>query len=147
MDHTSLAKKILKKTSTPAALLEMIHAKEGFGYGCLLMLSVNIPQLQADLEAMGSEPATPTRQYIRATETAFLEAKLFGDTSVSTAHILLSVLRNENDPVVVMLDKKHSVNYNRVKEVYSLSRSEKEHKQDNIDKILEKLDEIIKIIR
>ena len=39
-----------------------------------------------------------TRQAERALKTTFLEAKLFQSTSINTAHLLLCILRNENDP-------------------------------------------------
>ena len=39
-----------------------------------------------------------TRQAERALKTTFLEAKVFQSNSISTAHVLLCILRNENDP-------------------------------------------------
>jgi ATP-dependent Clp protease ATP-binding subunit ClpA len=39
-----------------------------------------------------------TRQAERALKTTFLEAKLFQSSSINTAHLLLCILRNENDP-------------------------------------------------
>jgi ATP-dependent Clp protease ATP-binding subunit ClpC len=38
-------------------------------------------------------------------KTTFLEAKVFQSSSVSTAHLLLCILRNENDPTTKLLNK------------------------------------------
>ncbi len=39
-----------------------------------------------------------TRQAERALKTTFLEAKLFQSDLINTVHLLLCILRNENDP-------------------------------------------------
>src|SRR5690606_38931441 len=39
-----------------------------------------------------------TKQAERALKTTFLEAKLFKNSTVNTVHLLLCILRNENDP-------------------------------------------------
>ncbi|MEJ6792673.1 MAG: Clp protease N-terminal domain-containing protein, partial [Lacinutrix sp.] len=58
-----------------------------------------------------------TRQAERALKTTFLEAKLFQSTSINTAHLLLCVLRNENDPTTKLLNKL-KVDYDNVKEQF-----------------------------
>ncbi len=58
-----------------------------------------------------------TRQAERAIKTTFLEAKLYNSSSVSTAHLLLCILRNENDPTSKLL-KKLKIDYETVKELY-----------------------------
>ena len=58
-----------------------------------------------------------TRQAERALKTTFLEAKLFQSTSINTAHLLLCVLRNENDPTTKLLNKL-KVDYDSVKEQF-----------------------------
>ncbi len=55
-----------------------------------------------------------TKQAERALKTTFLEAKLFKNTTVNTVHLLLCILRNENDPVTKLL-KKMEVDYALVK--------------------------------
>ena len=55
-----------------------------------------------------------TKQAERALKTTFLEAKLFKNTTVNTVHLLLCILRNENDPVTKLL-KKMEVDYAIVK--------------------------------
>jgi ATP-dependent Clp protease ATP-binding subunit ClpC len=58
-----------------------------------------------------------TRQAERALKTTFLEAKVFQSSSISTAHLLLCILRNENDPTTKLLNK-IKIDYDVVKEQY-----------------------------
>jgi ATP-dependent Clp protease ATP-binding subunit ClpC len=58
-----------------------------------------------------------TRQAERALKTTFLEAKLFQSTAINTAHLLLCILRNENDPTTKLLQKM-MVDYDGVKEQF-----------------------------
>jgi ATP-dependent Clp protease ATP-binding subunit ClpC len=58
-----------------------------------------------------------TRQAERALKTTFLEAKLFQSTSINTAHLLLCILRNENDPTTKVLHKLQ-VDYETVKDQF-----------------------------
>jgi len=60
-----------------------------------------------------------TRQAERALKTTFLEAKLFQSTSINTAHLLLCILRNENDPTTKLLNKL-KVDYDNVKQQFKL---------------------------
>ncbi|UGU18414.1 ATP-dependent Clp protease ATP-binding subunit [Sinomicrobium kalidii] len=68
-----------------------------------------------------------TRQAERALKTTFLEAKLFQSSSINTAHLLLCILRNENDPTTKLLNKLR-VDYDAVKEQFKfMSTSEDEY--------------------
>jgi len=58
-----------------------------------------------------------TRQAERAIKTTFLEAKLFQSTTINTAHLLLCILRNENDPTTRLMQKM-KVDYDSVKEQF-----------------------------
>ena len=58
-----------------------------------------------------------TRQAERALKTTFLEAKLFQSDLIDTVHLLLCILRNENDPTTKLLGKLN-VNYDLVKEQF-----------------------------
>ncbi|MCB0691820.1 MAG: ATP-dependent Clp protease ATP-binding subunit, partial [Saprospiraceae bacterium] len=58
-----------------------------------------------------------TRQAERALKTTFLEAKVFQSSSISTAHLLLCILRNENDPTTKLLNKL-KIDYDIAKEQY-----------------------------
>ena len=90
-----------------------------------------------------------TRQAERALKTTFLEAKLFQGSSINTAHLLLCILRNENDPTTKLLEKLN-LNYDIVKdqfkelisesndgfeEVSSSSTYEEENDDNNEDSI------------
>ena len=58
-----------------------------------------------------------TRQAERALKTTFLEAKLFQSDLIDTHHLLLCILRNENDPTTKLLERLN-VNYDLVKEEF-----------------------------
>ena len=58
-----------------------------------------------------------TRQAERALKTTFLEAKLFQSSIINTAHLLLCILRNENDPTTKIFNNM-DINYNVVKDEY-----------------------------
>ena len=64
-----------------------------------------------------------TRQAERALKTTFLEAKLFqnktNNSAINTAHLLLCILRNDNDPTTKLLNKL-KVDYDNVKEQFKL---------------------------
>lgn len=60
-----------------------------------------------------------TRQAERALKTTFLEAKLFQSSSINTAHLLLCILRNENDPTTKLLNKM-KIDYDAVKDQFKL---------------------------
>ena len=59
-----------------------------------------------------------TKQAEKALKTTFLEAKLYKSKAVSTAHLLLCVLRNENDPTTKLLNK-FDIDYDEVKNIFS----------------------------
>ena len=58
-----------------------------------------------------------TKQAEKALKTTFLEAKLFKSDAISTAHLLLCILRNENDPTTKILHN-FDIFYEDVKEVF-----------------------------
>ncbi|MGC6502448.1 MAG: ATP-dependent Clp protease ATP-binding subunit [Flavobacteriaceae bacterium] len=60
-----------------------------------------------------------TRQAERALKTTFLEAKLFQNELINTAHLLLCILRNENDPTTKLLTNLN-VDYDTVKEQFKV---------------------------
>lgn len=60
-----------------------------------------------------------TRQAERALKTTFLEAKLFQSDLIDTIHLLLCILRNENDPTTKLLEKLN-INYDLVKEQFKI---------------------------
>ena len=60
-----------------------------------------------------------TRQAERALKTTFLEAKLFQSDLINTVHLLLCILRNENDPTTKLL-LKLNIDYDLIKEEFKL---------------------------
>lgn len=60
-----------------------------------------------------------SRQAERALKTTFLEAKLFQSDLINTVHLLLCILRNENDPTTKLLGKM-DINYHLVKEQFKI---------------------------
>ena len=60
-----------------------------------------------------------TRQAERALKTTFLEAKLFQSELINTVHLLLCILRNENDPTTKLLAMQN-IDYDTVKEQFKL---------------------------
>jgi len=81
-----------------------------------------------------------TRQAERALKTTFLEAKLFKDSSINTAHLLLCILRNDNDPTTKLLNKL-KVTYDNVKEYFkNMEANENPHIEDQQTQDLPKSD-------
>ena len=72
-----------------------------------------------------------TRQAERALKTTFLEAKLFQGNSINTAHLLLCILRNENDPTTKLLEKLN-LSYDVVKDQFKEQISETKESSDEI---------------
>ncbi len=116
---------------TEHLLLGLLRDGSGKAIEILHKLSVDLSHLRRKVEILS--PASPnysignndkknlhlTRQAERALKTTFLEAKLFQSTSINTAHLLLCVLRNENDPTTKLLNKL-KVDYDNVKDQFKL---------------------------
>lgn len=66
-----------------------------------------------------------TKQAERALKTTFLEAKLFKNSTVNTVHLLLCILRNENDPITKLL-KKLDIDYSTVKSEFKFHYMDEE---------------------
>jgi ATP-dependent Clp protease ATP-binding subunit ClpC len=76
---------------------------------------ISIPNFQKEASIKKNVPLT--RQAEKALKTTFLEAKLYHSSIIRTAHLLLCILRNEEDPVSRLL-KHAGVDYERVKKEY-----------------------------
>ncbi|MRJ08918.1 ATP-dependent Clp protease ATP-binding subunit [Ornithobacterium rhinotracheale] len=76
-----------------------------------------IEELNPPREILDSTPRNLqlTKQAERALKTTFLEAKLNQSKSVDTGHLLLCILRNDNDPVTQTLNRL-GVDYDTLKE-------------------------------
>ena len=116
---------------TEHLMLGLLRDGSGKAISILNALDIDLNHLRRKVEILS--PANPnitvgnnekknlhlTRQAERALKTTFLEAKLFQSTSINTAHLLLCVLRNENDPTTKLLNKL-KVDYDNTKEQFKL---------------------------
>ncbi len=116
---------------TEHLMLGLLRDGSGKAIEILQALDVDLSPLRRKVEILS--PANPgsglasnekknlhlTRQAERALKTTFLEAKLFQSSSINTAHLLLCVLRNENDPTTKLLNKL-KVDYDNVKDQFKL---------------------------
>lgn len=114
---------------TEHLMLGLLRDGSGKAISILSALEIDLDYLRRKIEILS--PANPTnlpepqhktnlhltRQAERALKTTFLEAKLFQSTSINTAHLLLCILRNENDPTTKVLHKLQ-VDYETVKDQF-----------------------------
>lgn len=113
---------------TEHLLLGLIRKGEGKAIEILETFEVNLDLVQKKLEQLN--PSSPsiadgnknkslhlTRQAEKALKTTFLEAKLYQSDAIDTAHLLLCILRNENDPSTKLLNK-YDLDYDQAKNLY-----------------------------
>ena len=114
---------------TEHLMLGLLRDGNGKAIDILGALDIDLNHLRRKVEILS--PANPniaissnekknlhlTRQAERALKTTFLEAKLFQSNAINTAHLLLCILRNENDPTTKLLNKL-KVDYDNVKEQF-----------------------------
>ena len=127
---------------TEHLMLGLLRDGNGKALSILNTLDIDLNYLRRKVEILS--PANPhiasnendkknlhlTRQAERALKTTFLEAKLFQSTSINTAHLLLCILRNENDPTTKLLNKM-KIDYDGVKDQFKLLISSDEDFIDN----------------
>ena len=127
---------------TEHLMLGLLRDGNGKALSILNTLDIDLNYLRRKVEILS--PANPhtasnendkknlhlTRQAERALKTTFLEAKLFQSSSINTAHLLLCILRNENDPTTKLLNKM-KIDYDIVKNEFKLLISSDE---DYVDK-------------
>jgi ATP-dependent Clp protease ATP-binding subunit ClpC len=127
---------------TEHLMLGILRDGNGKAISILNSISVDLEHLRKKVEILS--PANPnaernnekknlhlTRQAERALRTTFLEAKVFQSTSISTAHLLLCILRNENDPTTKLLNKL-KIDYETVKEQFINMTSNEEEYLENL---------------
>ena len=114
---------------TEHLMLGLLRDGDGKAIDILNALDIDLGHLRRKVEILS--PANPdtamvsnekknlhlTRQAERALKTTFLEAKLFQSSSINTAHLLLCILRNENDPTTKLLNKL-KIDYDGVKDQF-----------------------------
>ncbi len=129
---------------TEHLMLGLLRDGNGKAINILNALDIDLNHLRRKVEILS--PANPnttitsnekknlhlTRQAERALKTTFLEAKLFQSTSINTAHLLLCILRNENDPTTKLLNKL-KVDYDNVKEQFKSMITNDDNYRDTTD--------------
>jgi ATP-dependent Clp protease ATP-binding subunit ClpC len=113
---------------TEHLLLGLLRKGDGKAVEILTAFDVDLELLRKKLEQLN--PTNPsvglsnskkslhlTRQAEKALKTTFLEAKLYQSEAIDTAHLLLCILRNENDPTTKLIQK-YNVNYDEAKSLY-----------------------------
>ncbi len=129
---------------TEHLMLGILRDGNGKAISILNNLSIDLDHLRKKVEILS--PANPnligsnekknlhlTRQAERALKTTFLEAKVFQSTSISTAHLLLCILRNENDPTTKLLNKL-KIDYDTAKEQYLSLEPHEDNYLENLPK-------------
>lgn len=129
---------------TEHLMLGILRDGNGKAINILNNLAVDLSHLRKKVEILS--PANPngiqniekknlhlTRQAERALKTTFLEAKLFNNSEISTAHLLLCILRNENDPTTKLLNK-IKIDYETVKEQYTAMMTNENDYLENLPK-------------
>ena len=125
---------------TEHLLLGILRDGEGKAISVLEALNVDLQDMKAKIENLSpareiealnaSKNLTLTKQAERALKTTFLEAKLFRSGTVNTVHLLLCILRNENDPITKLM-KKMDIDYNNVREEFRFQFQDADNSQDS----------------
>ncbi len=113
---------------TEHLMLGILRKAKGEAYDILKTFELNFAALRRKIESLHETGETSgamndkkslhlTKQAEKALKTTFLEAKLYKSEAISTAHLLLCILRNENDPTTKVLHN-FDVFYEDVKEVF-----------------------------
>lgn len=111
---------------TEHLLLGMIREGEGVAVGLLKKLGVSLDELRTALEQATKGTASSnvknlaniplTRQSEKVLKITYLEAKIFKSQLIGTEHLLLSILRDE-DNIATQILEKFDVTYEVVKEL------------------------------
>ncbi len=113
---------------TEHLMLGILRKAKGEAYDILKTFELNFAALRRKIESLHETGESTgalndkkslhlTKQAEKALKTTFLEAKLYKSEAISTAHLLLCILRNENDPTTKVLHN-FDVFYEDVKEVF-----------------------------
>ncbi len=113
---------------TEHLMLGILRKANGEAFDILNSFELNFDTLRSKIESL-NPPGSPfpkendkkslhlTKQAEKALKTTFLEAKLYKSDAISTAHLLLCILRNENDPTTKILHK-FNIFYEDVKDIF-----------------------------
>ena len=114
---------------TEHLLLGLIRKGEGKAIDIMTAFDVDLDLMRKKIEKLNPAEVSftdvgekkkslhLTRQAEKALKTTFLEAKLYQSEAIDTAHLLLCILRNENDPTTKLLNKMY-IDYDQAKALY-----------------------------
>ena len=109
-------------------ILGIIRLKNSGAINLLSSLGIKITDLQKDIETFAisksnssismSKTQIPLKKDAeKALKTTFLEARVFNSGMIGTTHLLLCILRNDDDPTTKFLNK-YNITYDRIKEAF-----------------------------
>ena len=112
---------------TEHLMLGLIREGHGSAVNILTNLGVDLEGFKHKIERISrKDPATGpirksniplSKQAEKALKTTFMESKKYGSASIGTIHLLLCILRNEDDPISKIL-LQSNVNYDAVRDEY-----------------------------
>jgi len=117
---------------TEHLLLGLIREGEGMAIKIMKALEVSLPELRKSVEnaIKGSSNGTTklsniplTKQAEKALKITYLEAKLFKNEIIGTEHLLLSILKDE-DNIATQILNQYAVNYEIAKEELNVLRTD-----------------------
>lgn len=122
-------------------ILGILRDGNGKAFTILQSLTVDLDYLRKKIEGLSpyNENAIVnnekrnlhlTRQADRALKMSLLEAKSLRNSSISTGHLLLCILKNENDPTTKLLNKM-KIDYQTVKDLFLSLMSEENNENYN----------------
>ncbi len=128
---------------TEHLILGILHDGNGTAISVLNSFSLNLDQLRKKIEILSpanldaitdnNKSIHLTTQAAKALKTTYLEAKTFQTNIISTAHLLLCILRNENDPTTKLLNNLN-IDYDLAKEHFITMTTNENNYQDNFPK-------------
>ena len=132
-----------EKIGTEHFVLGIIGLGKGKAISLLELLEVDLKRIKYEIEKFVfkdsiNEFATRERDTLELTKQAekvlrmaFLEAKLFQSRQISTIHLLLCILRNENDPISKLFKQLFNIDYPFLKKEFILEYKEELNKKEN----------------
>ena len=105
-------------------LLGILREGEGMAVQIMMYFGIDLPEMRQSIERMVANPGEPMRrsenlplvkQAERALKITYLEARMFNSELIGTEHLLLSILKDE-DNVVTKYFQRNGVDYDMVRE-------------------------------
>ncbi|MHC5202223.1 ATP-dependent Clp protease ATP-binding subunit [Myroides sp. LJL119] len=127
---------------TEHLLLGLLRVEQGEASTILRNLDIDVDFLRHKIETLNPSTVNTavlndktalnlTKQAERALRLTYLEVKLFKNTEINTAHLLLCILKNSDDPTAQILTKL-KVDYDSVKQEYLGQTAFGENTKDDI---------------